>query len=961
MNVILVIFSYQIKNQRREIIFSKQFLSLALVHIVKYLFLLCIITLSYSQNTALDLDGSNDYIQIADDNSLDINSSISLSAWIFPTNIANKDGILAKRTSTENSGDWALRFTSTAKLKLLIWDGNASNGSTSSNSSISTNTWTHIALTHDNSTSTTKFYINGLLDATSTSLSKNLAGNNSIAYIGWDGQQGDKFFAGKIDEIRFWDDIRTQTEIKANMHTELSGSESNLVAYYNFNDGSGTTLTDLTSNSNNGTMTNMANDDWVSNSLFAQDYALDFDGSNDHVVISNPYTSFSNSLSVEFWVNTSTSTTGPGIGQASANSDNMSTNVWLMHMNHTGSISFYVNDTGSWRYVTSTSRIDDGDWHHIAGTINSSKITIYVDGIEEASSNVGISSGITSNSSANIHFGKDVRWASNRFVNGKIDEVRIWDDVRTQAEIQNNMFTELVGTESNLVAYYNFNDGRGVSVLDLTSNNNNGTMTNMDASSDWTSSKILGTSITGNSGFRMLSSPVSGQVLGSLLTNLWTQGMTGADITTATANVWTLNVSGQSWTALSDISTSGTSLSAGQGFLVYVFEDTDNDGTADLPAVISVSGTENSGNATISSIPANAWVLAGNPYSSTIDWDLIAADNSPFFGTTYIWDDGSSAYKSWNGSAGGLTDGLIAPYQSFWVQNTYAPNQTLTISESHKSGQSGTLYRISSNQELGSIIFEISSFQFSDQTFISFQDEAEAGLDKSDGLKLFPLNHSDRLVAISYADDIGLDINNLPYDNRENILIPFDIIKLQLDNNAYMTQEEEITFSWDISNLPDHISLRLIDQLTNIETDMHIVSSIIFTTQPKGSFSTNYSGPVGTYPLIGEARFSLAVSYDALTGGNIKVIPTEFALHAAYPNPFNPSTTISFDLPENGKVSLSVYDIKGALVGTLLNESKVAGTYQYKWTPNSELASGTYLLELKTNNKTKHQKITYIK
>ena len=183
-----------------------------------------------------------------------------------------------------------------------------------------------------------------------------------------------------------------------------------------------------------------------------------------------------------------------------------------------------------------------------------------------------------------------------------------------------------------------------------------------------------------------------------------------------------------------------------------------------------------------------------------------------------------------------------------------------------------------------------------------------------------------------------------------------------MENDIYVTQEEEVTFTWDVSNLPDHISLTLIDQITNIETDMDLVSSITFTTQPKGSFSTNYSGPVGTYPVVGEARFSLAVSYDALTsGGTIKMLPAEFALHAAYPNPFNPSTTISFDLPETGKVSLNVYDLKGALVGTLLNESKVAGTYQYRWTPSSELASGMYLFELKTKNKTRHQKITYIK
>ena len=168
----------------------------------------------FAQDYSLDLDGSNDYVQVADDNALDISSSITVSAWIYPTNIANKDGIISKRTSTENSGDWAFRLTSAAKLKLLIWDGDANNGSTSSTNAVSTNTWTHIAFTHDNSTNTTKFYINGSLDATTTGLSKNLAGNNSNVYIGWDGQQGDKFFTGKIDEVRIWDDVRTKLRSK---------------------------------------------------------------------------------------------------------------------------------------------------------------------------------------------------------------------------------------------------------------------------------------------------------------------------------------------------------------------------------------------------------------------------------------------------------------------------------------------------------------------------------------------------------------------------------------------------------------------------------------------------------------------------------------------------------------------------------------------------------------------------
>ena len=465
--------------------------------------------------------------------------------------------------------------------------------------------------------------------------------------------------------------------------------------------------------------------------------------------------------------------------------------------------------------------------------------------------------------------------------------------------------------------------------------------------------------ISGDAGFRMLSSPVSGQILGELLTNLWTQGMTGADVTNTTANVWTLDVANQSWTALSDISNSGTSLAAGQGFLVYVFEDADNDGDADLPVNISVSGTENSSNATYGSISNGDWGLAGNPYSSTIDWDLITKSN--IGSAVYVWHDATSAYKSWNGSAGGLTSGLIAPFQGFWVQASGGTG-SITISTSHKATSAGTLYRTSDLQETGSIAFEVNSSGFSDQTFISFQSAGEIGLDNADGYKLFPLNHGDRILAISYADDKGLDINNLPYEYEESISIPFDIMQLQLVDDTYVTQENEVSLTWDVSDLPDHISLKLIDNITNIETDMDLLSSVTFTVEPKGSFSTNYTGPVGTYPIVGEPRFSLVVSYDALSsGGNIKVLPSDFVLHSAYPNPFNPSTTISFNLPKTAQVSLSVYDLKGTLVEELLKEIKVAGMYYYKWKPNKELASGVYLFELKTNNKSRHKKITYIK
>jgi len=80
---------------------------------------------------------------------------------------------------------------------------------------------------------------------------------------------------------------------------------------------------------------------------------------------------------------------------------------------------------------------------------------------------------------------------------------------------------------------------------------------------------INSVTISGSSGFRMMSSPVQGQIYGDLLDELWTQGMAGADVSSGDNNVWTY--SGSGWTDVTDISSSGTSLTAGQGFLVFVY------------------------------------------------------------------------------------------------------------------------------------------------------------------------------------------------------------------------------------------------------------------------------------------------------------------------------------------------------------------------------------------------------
>jgi photosystem II stability/assembly factor-like uncharacterized protein len=75
------------------------------------------------------------------------------------------------------------------------------------------------------------------------------------------------------------------------------------------------------------------------------------------------------------------------------------------------------------------------------------------------------------------------------------------------------------------------------------------------------------------------------------------------------------------------------------------------------------------------------------------------------------------------------------------------------------------------------------------------------------------------------------------------------------------------------------------------------------------------------------------------------VIPDEYILHQNFPNPFNPSTKIKFDLIQSTNVTLTIYDITGKLIITLVNENLDAGSYEYSWDA-SGFSSGLYFYRI---------------
>ncbi|HJN68931.1 MAG: T9SS type A sorting domain-containing protein [Candidatus Marinimicrobia bacterium] len=89
-------------------------------------------------------------------------------------------------------------------------------------------------------------------------------------------------------------------------------------------------------------------------------------------------------------------------------------------------------------------------------------------------------------------------------------------------------------------------------------------------------------------------------------------------------------------------------------------------------------------------------------------------------------------------------------------------------------------------------------------------------------------------------------------------------------------------------------------------------------------------------------------------------VPNVFTLNPAFPNPFNPSTQISYFVPKESMIDISVYDISGRLIETLVNELKNYGPHSIMWNASSQ-ASGVYFVRIKTDGFTNAQKVILTK
>jgi len=141
-------------------------------------------------------------------------------------------------------------------------------------------------------------------------------------------------------------------------------------------------------------------------------------------------------------------------------------------------------------------------------------------------------------------------------------------------------------------------------------------------------------------------------------------------------------------------------------------------------------------------------------------------------------------------------------------------------------------------------------------------------------------------------------------------------------------------------------------------------------TDVKLSISNDHSNYINTSLQLdaGYESFSIPISFGLSLNidedGN-NIMPSQNALHKNYPNPFNPVTTIPFDIVNQDQIRLSIYNIKGEKVRSLVNSNLAPGSYNIRWNGKTDSGvntpAGMYFIELEGNNFRETGKMIYLK
>ena len=352
-------------------------------------------------------------------------------------------------------------------------------------------------------------------------------------------------------------------------------------------------------------------------------------------------------------------------------------------------------------------------------------------------------------------------------------------------------------------------------------------------------------------------------------------------------------------------------------------------------------------------------------------WRVIDADGS-----------GSGLILSQSASTPGGVNILPQAGESFWTSNVQDANLAGVIDEWLISprisviyagdslyfwaGAIGELFDDSIRVKISTTNNEISSFT---NELANFRVEGPAGTWHRYGFDLSAFDSSDIYFAINYyikdggpggqsSDFVWID-HPLITGNPGTINNAPTMVYLQepKDQSIIDRSSNSVDFKWTASYDSDNEELKYILSIVNVFPQMHFtnLSDTSYSLEWKDLLleNTSYQWIVevtdGKSTVATLDTFSFKISNPIGISDEPDILPTNPVLYQNYPNPFNPTTTIDYQLTNKSNVNITIYNVRGQEIKTLINKIQTAGKHSINFDATG-LASGIYIYMIKTGN-----------
>jgi len=425
---------------------------------------------------------------------------LTLSAWVNPSSNEIDGGeIISKAWNGGGQYNYRLRYNSNSTINLQI--GGSNTYSFSTTDTLSSDTWHHIVATIDTNTQNAKIYINGKLSnqGTNTVTDWTVTDGNVKLAIGCiypyatSCTAGTIYaFNGLIDEVKIYNYALSADQIKQDYNQGSSavfGSTSQTigatttsleycvpgdttycappVGEWKFDEGVGTTAFDSSGNNNGARFYSTTS--WSTGKIGK---GISLNGTTDYSSVTDPASGIldfdSNSFTISTWVKKGTLTGQKSIIQKLSGTAGVNPG-WTIYQHSGNNLTFLVADGDGAGYYNgvATTPINDNNWHHVTAVAdkNASKLFLYVDGALKNSAVITDYASGSVSGSDNLTFGSG--WG---FMDGKIDQVRVYNYARTPAQIAYDY------NRGEPVGWWKMDECQGTLINDWSGNANHGTL-----------------------------------------------------------------------------------------------------------------------------------------------------------------------------------------------------------------------------------------------------------------------------------------------------------------------------------------------------------------------------------------------------------------------------------------------------------------------------------------------------